>query len=118
MPEWLLHFSELIAQGIQLILNFLYENTIDLLKSFCLYYLKITEAFTYVQLRVGLDLASDLINQYIVPLGLSEAAFDSWSFLPSEIKSFLCYLKFHEVVSIILSAYALRLVRGMIPFLR
>ena len=118
MLQWFFHFSDAIMQGIQLILDFLYDNTVGVLKGLCLYYLKISAVFMYIKMHVALELAVDLFDAYIAPIDLKGEVNEVWLLLPTEIRSFLCFLRLPDAISLILSAYILRVMRAMIPFLR
>lgn len=117
MAAWLVAFAHYITDGFQYLIHALTDGLVAILKEYCLYYLKISEVFFYIKLRVGLEVAIELIDVYLAPLDLKSPIYSAWSAIPGELRSMLCFFRIPDAVSILLSAYAMRLVRMFIPFL-
>lgn len=116
--QWIIDFFNLILSGFQYVLDFITEGVFELLRQFGEFLYSFVEMVFYDQLHYGCQLSIFLLNTLFGDIDFSGPILSAWNSLPLDIREFLVFFRLPQIVSILISAFTLRLVRTNIPFLR
>ena len=117
MEAWLTAFFDIISNGFQHIVDFFHDGIVVALRELCLFWLYLTKEWFYLKLEVLLSLVEELFNMYFADIPLLSDIRAAWLDIPLQLREFMEAFEIPSMLSVILSAHAIRALRRFLPFM-